>query len=127
MAAAPYPGEDGNFWGAGLDVLAAAGEGLDEQPDLVEPAEGAVAEAEAPGEDPDPRLVAARSIVPGSTNPHIQDVKKWEPKASKPGHKHLVAAMEDRQLAEGERKPEPASWPVQKVANWLFTHRVYDV
>ena len=45
MAAAPDPGDGSVFFGGGLEVLDAAGEGLDDLPDLLEPTEENAEEA----------------------------------------------------------------------------------
>ena len=75
-----------------------------------------------PGIDGSKQL-AANSIEPNCAQ-HI--IKDWKPFAEKPAHKHLLAAMGEqgcnRVIPEGERKPSPSQWPVQKIANWLFEH-----
>lgn len=75
----------------------------------------------APEEDP--KQVAANSIEPGCAQ---YTISSWMPKSEKPTHKHLLAAMgeqgSNRIIPEGERKPQPGQWNVQKIADWLHDH-----
>jgi hypothetical protein len=65
------------------------------------------------------KQLAANSIAPGCLH---WSVKQWTPANERPAIKHLTTAMANRQLAEGEKPPQPAGWKAQKIADWLHVH-----
>ena len=109
-----------------LNMLAAAAEPVDAaQPDelpAVPTAVGVAPDDEADGArvfPNDPRYLSACSIQPGCAK---YTLAGWQPSSEKPAKKHLILAMGTRQLLPLEKQPQPASWPVQKIADWLYKH-----
>ena len=95
---------------SGLNVLfAAAGAqevraGAEAEPQGSPPVAAGGPEPQAGGlmVELDPKQVAANSIMPGASQ-HV--VKDWVPKKNKPEKKHLLEAMKDRKLHDGEKEP----------------------
>ena len=110
---------------AALNMMAAAAAQVDVvQPDevpAVPTAVGGGPDDEADGArvfPNDPRYLSACSIQPGCAK---YTLAGWQPSSEKPAKKHLILAMGTRQLLPQERQPKPDGWPVQKIADWLYS------
>ena len=123
MEAASGAGEDDQAAMALLANAVAAQEGAEADEAPVAEAEEAPSPPIQAAPEEDPKQVAANSIEPGCAQ---YTISSWMPKSEKPTHKHLLAAMgeqgSNRIIPEGERKPQPGQWPVQKIADWLHDH-----